>query len=333
MKLGLGGLTANKSAIYVPVTIGTAQILVVGCHLSAHSQNVEGRNQQFSEIFGLDVKNDYEFIMGDMNYRIEMDYEDAINLALSEEFDTLLQQDQLKNSQSREEVMRTFKESEIQFKPTYKYDLNKDIYDSSPKRRVPSYTDRILYRTGEKRLTVGLQDFLFFETDVFRNWVDQNQFFETLDFSKPPPFKSNFPAPPHCITYHSINNHFSDHQPVYALYNIQVPFEDDRRLSLLLKIIEAKFVELKKLSCPFLSFDPPSLGLNGGVIKMYSQSNCWIKWTANTFPEGLTITPSSGTLFAFSSVSLCINVDTPLSKEDDIFFSTSDGQLFQFKLK
>ena len=43
-------------------------------------------------------------------------------------------------------MFREFHEGPIQFPPTYKYDVGSDIYDTSEKARIPSYTDRILYR-------------------------------------------------------------------------------------------------------------------------------------------------------------------------------------------
>ena len=39
-----------------------------------------------------------------------------------------------------------FIEGEIKFRPTFKYDENSDRYDTGKKKRVPSWTDRVLYK-------------------------------------------------------------------------------------------------------------------------------------------------------------------------------------------
>jgi hypothetical protein len=38
-----------------------------------------------------------------------------------------------------------FREAEIDFKPTYKFDIGTNAYDTSEKRRAPAWTDRVLW--------------------------------------------------------------------------------------------------------------------------------------------------------------------------------------------
>lgn len=42
-------------------------------------------------------------------------------------------------------MLKGFQEAPLNFRPTYKFDANSDIYDSSQKKRSPAWTDRILY--------------------------------------------------------------------------------------------------------------------------------------------------------------------------------------------
>ena len=59
--------------------------------------------------------------------------------------DVLVHNDQLKWSMGQKLIDTTFVEPPLNFRPTYKYDFHSDVYDSSTKARIPSWTDRILY--------------------------------------------------------------------------------------------------------------------------------------------------------------------------------------------
>lgn len=43
-------------------------------------------------------------------------------------------------------VFAGYNEGPLVFRPTYKYDNNSETYDSSEKQRIPSWTDRVLYK-------------------------------------------------------------------------------------------------------------------------------------------------------------------------------------------
>ncbi len=44
------------------------------------------------------------------------------------------------------QVFLGFEEGDVNFAPTYKYDLFCDDYDTSEKQRCPAWTDRVLWR-------------------------------------------------------------------------------------------------------------------------------------------------------------------------------------------
>jgi hypothetical protein len=60
--------------------------------------------------------------------------------------EVLLANDQLNSARLTRAAFTEFIEGDITFRPTYKYDNNTDTYDSSAKARIPSYTDRILWK-------------------------------------------------------------------------------------------------------------------------------------------------------------------------------------------
>ena len=92
------------------------------------------------------LSHDYIFWCGDFNYRINMCREDVLTCVKNNDFETLLSADQLKIEHGNKTVFEDFHEGDIDFAPTYKYDLFSEDYDSSEKCRVPAWTDRVLWR-------------------------------------------------------------------------------------------------------------------------------------------------------------------------------------------
>jgi len=89
---------------------------------------------------------DYVFWGGDLNYRINATREVVNSLLKENRHDVLIANDQLSLLLQFEKTFAGFVEGKVTFRPTYKYDKGKDVYDTSIKRRTPSWTDRILYK-------------------------------------------------------------------------------------------------------------------------------------------------------------------------------------------
>lgn len=103
------------------------------------------------------MDHDICILSGDLNYRIDVMPRDTVVQAVkSESLAKLLERDQLLLSRKKNPSfrLRAFTEGPITFAPTYKYDIGTDDYDSSDKRRVPAWCDRVLYRgTGRIKQT------------------------------------------------------------------------------------------------------------------------------------------------------------------------------------
>ena len=87
--------------------------------------------------------------MGDLNYRLAGDNAKVRQLVKQNKLRELDHLDQLAQVRDGDIAFGGWSESEITFKPTYKFDVNTDIYDTSFKQRVPSWTDRVLYRAAK----------------------------------------------------------------------------------------------------------------------------------------------------------------------------------------
>jgi phosphatidylinositol-bisphosphatase len=94
------------------------------------------------------AKYDRIFWCGDLNYRINGNRRIVENLVNKSYLEVLLNNDQLYIERKAGRVFRDFVEGELRFNPTYKYDvgpLHANVYDTSEKRRIPAWTDRVLW--------------------------------------------------------------------------------------------------------------------------------------------------------------------------------------------
>ncbi|XP_057973939.1 type IV inositol polyphosphate 5-phosphatase 11 isoform X2 [Malania oleifera] len=154
---GLGGLIRRKKgAVAISINYKGIRMLFISCHLSAHARNVGERNSQCRHIsHSLFSKNQNPYArpaqitvwLGDLNYRIEgIDTHPVRNLINRDLHALLTSKDQLLQEAESGQIFNGYCEGTLAFKPTYKYNVGSSNYDTSYKVRVPSWTDRILFK-------------------------------------------------------------------------------------------------------------------------------------------------------------------------------------------
>jgi hypothetical protein len=86
-----------------------------------------------------------------MNYRIDQRRDHVVAAIRSNDLENLHQHDQLIKEMkfNRGFRFRSFLEGHLTFTPTYKYDRRSNDFDSSEKRRIPAWCDRVLWRTRD----------------------------------------------------------------------------------------------------------------------------------------------------------------------------------------
>lgn len=163
---GHDGQYGNKGGCYCSFSINSStNFLFIAAHFEAHDKNIQLRNENFATIMktiqtNLDANpltyHHFIFFMGDLNYRIDGPYDTITELATAGRYYDMLDYDQLTTEKRAMHVFSGFFEEEIHFPPTYKFNKNSIEYDTSKKKRVPSYTDRILVYSRNKSKIKGL---------------------------------------------------------------------------------------------------------------------------------------------------------------------------------
>eukprot|EP00002_Diphylleia_rotans_P032520 TRINITY_DN6840_c0_g1_i1.p1 TRINITY_DN6840_c0_g1~~TRINITY_DN6840_c0_g1_i1.p1 ORF type:complete len:787 (-),score=125.19 TRINITY_DN6840_c0_g1_i1:63-2423(-) len=157
--VGTLGLMGNKGGIGIRLQFHDSTICFINSHLAAHQENFQRRNEDFREIYrqmrfegGNEAyeaqDHDILFWFGDLNYRINLPYDVVRQKCDEKAWSELLDYDQLIAQRRSGAAFADFEEGRPDFAPTYKYDPYTQIYDTSEKKRIPAYCDRILWKTG-----------------------------------------------------------------------------------------------------------------------------------------------------------------------------------------
>ncbi|XP_045623507.1 uncharacterized protein INPP5E isoform X2 [Procambarus clarkii] len=162
----------TKGGVGIGFQFFGTRILFINSHLTAHEEKQALRIQNFRNITRSldlprllpsktkhkDVTHRYDcvFWLGDLNFRLAVNRDhvfERLKKAGPETYQHLLQWDQLTQARRKGEAFSEFEEGPINFAPTFKYDPGTDHYDTSSKQRVPSYTDRILFKSNRGAVT------------------------------------------------------------------------------------------------------------------------------------------------------------------------------------
>lgn len=162
---GIGNFIGNKGGTQISFNVGRTSILFINAHLASSATKMKERTQDFSRILtdspmrrvktnsGIHEEYDRVFFMGDLNPRVSATRGEVDGWLAERQFHKCLERDQLLPLLHPEAapgkdagLWHHFEEAPITFPPTYKFDAHSSTYDTSKKQRVPSWTDRILWR-------------------------------------------------------------------------------------------------------------------------------------------------------------------------------------------
>ncbi|WOL01963.1 type I inositol polyphosphate 5-phosphatase 8 isoform X1 [Canna indica] len=170
---GIMGYLGNKGSISISMTLQETTFCFVCTHLASGEKDGDEvrRNADVMEIMKRTrfpqcsrflepaarcspetiLEHDKIIWLGDLNYRLAATCSDTHELVQKNDWQALLEKDQLRIEQSAGRVFSGWEEGLIHFPPTYKFLANSDVYAVKPtkpkeKRRTPAWCDRILWR-------------------------------------------------------------------------------------------------------------------------------------------------------------------------------------------
>eukprot|EP00435_Cladocopium_sp_Y103_P026921 s2598_g6.t1 len=147
---GLGGLYSNKGGLALSFWIGDNAICFVSSHLAAHQCNVSRRNLDSAHIIeGIclttdsqrPLTNQFQHVIwvGDLNYRLDIERKECLELIQNHCWEKLQEYDQLLKVQADGEAFCNFREGPLNFAPTYQHIPGEAV---DPETGLRPYDDR-----------------------------------------------------------------------------------------------------------------------------------------------------------------------------------------------
>ena len=179
VKVGWKGVAGNKGAACLSFSFYDSTFCFICAHLAAGHKEYDVRASDYKTItgelkFGLSknygktiADHDYAFWLGDFNFRIDLSYYEVIQKVYERNWDYLLRFDQFKRAQREQVAFAGFEEAPVAWAPTYKYDPGLDQYDTSELKRIPAWTDRIVWRAQDAS---AIQNMLYTRCEII--WSD-----------------------------------------------------------------------------------------------------------------------------------------------------------------
>ena len=155
------GNKGDKGFSYITFDYNGWFISVASAYFNSNFHNNNFRLQHLKQLLntkinsGLDhdvtfKENNFWIILGDFNFRVELDYEPVKALIEKKNSNFILNNDQFYKCKNMDSDFNLIGEGDIMFMPTYKFVKGYSNYiNNNMKKKMPSYTDRIFY--GKKK--------------------------------------------------------------------------------------------------------------------------------------------------------------------------------------
>jgi len=160
---------------------------------------------------------DIWIFFGDLNFRIDMEYEEFYQYLKNNKWNKLLDYDQfIKFKLASLEWMETIQEDEIKFPPTYKYIIDSNEFDYTPENKIQNQNqNENLHKSGKKR-NPSWCDRIFYKKNTYET-KNGKKIISGLEYNNV--MDDNFKS--------------SDHRPIYQIFDVIILKENQDKKNLI----------------------------------------------------------------------------------------------------